>query len=162
MADWTAVFLRRNVGTSEGLAAAGYAAFSIAMAAGRFAGDSLAERLGPVALVRGSGVLAVAGMLTALTAAWPGVVLAGFAMVGAGFATIVPLVFSAAGRTPGISAGAALAAVTTIGYMGFLLGPPAIGFAAEVIGLRGALGLIAGTSLLAVFLAGAVRRSCPS
>lgn len=158
MADWTAVFLRKNAGTSEGLAAAGYAAFSIAMAAGRFTGDNLAARLGPVFLVRASALLAAAGMLTALTAPWPGLVLAGFAMVGAGFACIVPLVFSAAGQTPGLSPGAALAPVTTIGYLGFLLGPPVIGFAADWIGLRSALGLIAGASLLAAFLAGAVRR----
>lgn len=158
MADWTAVYLRRIVGTSEGLAAAGYAAFSIAMAAGRFTGDFFAARFGPVKLVRGSSLLATAGIALALLAPHPAAVLSGFALVGAGFATVVPMVFSAAGRTPGVSPGVALASVTTIGYLGFLLGPPAIGFAAEGIGLRGALGLIALTSLLAVFLAGAVRR----
>ncbi|MES2706314.1 MAG: MFS transporter [Verrucomicrobiota bacterium] len=158
MADWTAVYLRRIVGTSEGLAAAGYAAFSIAMAAGRFTGDFFAHRFGPVNLVRGSALLATGGIALALLAPHPAAALTGFALVGAGFATVVPMVFSAAGRTPGISPGVALASVTTIGYLGFLLGPPVIGFAAEVIGLRSALGLIALTSLLPVFLAGAVRR----
>lgn len=159
MADWTAVYLRRIVGTSEGLAATGYAAFSIAMAAGRFGGDFFAARFGAVNLVRGSALLATAGISLALLAPHPAAALSGFALVGAGFATIVPMVFSAAGRTPGMSPGAALASVTTIGYLGFLLGPPLIGFAAEAIGLRAALGLIALTSLLAVFLAGAVKRT---
>jgi predicted MFS family arabinose efflux permease len=158
MADWTAVYLRRIVGTSEGLAATGYAAFSIAMAAVRFTGDFFAARFGPVKLVRGSALLATGGISLAVLSPHPAAALAGFALVGAGFATIVPMVFSAAGHTPGMSPGAALASVTTIGYLGFLLGPPLIGFAAEAIGLRSALSLVAVTSLLAVLLAGAVGR----
>lgn len=157
MADWTAVYLRRVVGTSEALAATGYAAFSIAMAAGRFTGDKLSGTFGPVNLVRGSGLLAVAGITLALFVPHPAAALTGFALVGAGFATVVPMVFSAAGRTPGVAPEVALASVTTIGYLGFLLGPPAIGFAAEAIGLRGALGLVAVASLTATLLAGAVR-----
>lgn len=157
MADWTAVYLRRVIGTSEGVAATGYAAFSIAMAAGRFSGDKLSGTFGAVNLVRGSGLLAVAGMVLALFVTHPAAAMTGFALVGAGFATMVPMVFSAAGRTPGMAPEVALASVSTFGYLGFLLGPPAIGFAADVIGLRGALGLVALASLTASLLAGAVR-----
>src|SRR5580765_32720 len=131
MADWSAVYLRNNLQSSEGLAAAGYAAFSVAMAAGRFFGDWLSARFGPVNLVRVSGALAATGLSLALVSGEPATALAGFACVGAGFATIVPMVFTAAGRAPGISPGVALASVTTLGYVGFLAGPPAIGFAAE-------------------------------
>jgi MFS family permease len=79
--------------------------------------------------------------------------LAGFACVGLGFATVVPMIFSAAGHRPGFAPGIALASVTTPGYLGFLLGPPAIGFTAQVLGLRSALGIIVLTSLAVAALA---------
>lgn len=157
MADWSGLFLKQVTGAGDGLASAGYAAFSLAMMLGRFAGDPLTLRLGPECLVRGSGVLAAAGLLLALVTAHPYAGVLGFAAVGAGFATVIPQVFSAAGRVKEISPGLALATVTTLGYGGFLLGPPLIGFVAEGIGLRGALGLVVLTSAGAVTLAAALR-----
>ena len=157
MADWSAVYLRHNLGAREGLATAGYAAFSIAMAAGRYGGDYLSARFGPVNLVRTGGAVAAGGLLLALVFPQASLALVGFACVGLGFATIVPLVFSAAGRGRGVAPGIAVASVTTLGYLGFLLGPPLIGFGAELIGLRCALGLVVGTSLLAVALARSLR-----
>jgi MFS family permease len=153
MADWGAIFLRRVANASEGIAATGYAAFSLTMAATRFLGDTLSARFGPVALVRGGSALAAAGLALALLTAQPIPVLIGFGAVGAGFATIVPQVFTAAGRVPSISAGPALAITTTLGYTGFLIGPPLIGFIAEAIGLRAALAIIVFTSLTAITLA---------
>jgi predicted MFS family arabinose efflux permease len=158
MADWSAVYLRSQLQTSEGLAAAGYAAFSVAMAAGRFLGDGLSARFGPVTLVRFSGVTAAIGLSVALFFDEPKTALFGFGLVGVGFATIVPMVFTAAGRTSGISPGVALASVTSLGYLGFLAGPPVIGFVAEWIGLRGALGIIVLTSLTVAVLAPALGR----
>jgi predicted MFS family arabinose efflux permease len=158
MADWSAVYLKQTMGTSEGLAAVGYGAFSIAMAAGRFTGDWLSAHFRPADLVRSGGLLAVMGMLLALFSQNAVLALVGFACVGAGFATIVPMVFSAAGRTPGIASGVAMATVTTMGYFGFLAGPPFIGITAEQVGLRCALGIIAATSLLIVILSPALRR----
>lgn len=157
MADWSGLFLKQVAGAGDGLASAGYAAFSLAMMLGRFTGDSLTLRLGPERLVRGSGVLAAAGLLLALITAHPYAAVLGFAAVGAGFATVIPQVFSAAGRVKETSPGLALAAVTTLGYGGFLLGPPLIGFVAEGIGLRGALGLVVLTSMCAVALAAALQ-----
>ena len=153
MADWGAIFLRRVAHASEGIAAAGYAAFSLTMAATRFLGDTLSARFGPVTLVRTGSALAAAGLALALLTAEPIPVLLGFGAVGAGFATIVPQVFTAAGRVPGISAGPALAITTTLGYTGFLIGPPMIGFVAEAIGLRAALAIVVLTSLTAIALA---------
>jgi predicted MFS family arabinose efflux permease len=157
MADWSGIFLRRVAGAGEGLAAAGYAAFSVAMSIARFSGDRLSMRFGPVRLVRCSGILAAGGLALALFTREPLISLIGFAGVGAGFATVVPQVFSAAGRVGGGASGPALAAVTTIGYLGFLIGPPLIGLAAELFGLPNALGIIVVSSLLLVVLAGGVR-----
>ena len=157
MADWSGIFLRRVRGTGEGMAAAGYAAFSVTMAILRFTGDSLADRLGAAALVRLGGALAAGGFGLALFVPHPAAAFLGFALVGGGLATVVPMTFAAAGRTPGMSAGMALASVTTLGYLGFLLGPPIIGFVAEGLGLRNALMLLVGTSLLIVALAPSVR-----
>ena len=156
MADWGAVFLRRSLHTGEGLAAAGYAAFSLAMAAGRFGGDTIIARLGPVRTTWGGGVLAVAGMGFALGINQPWAVLVGFAAIGAGFAAVVPIAFSAAGRVPGIAPGVAISAVSTAGYLGFLVGPPLIGWVAEWSSLRLGLGVIAVLSALIVVLAPSV------
>lgn len=157
MADWSAIFLRQSAGASEAMAAAGYAVFSVAMALARFSGDWLSARIGPVTLVRLGSGLAAAGLMLALLHGAPWSILLGFGAVGAGFATIVPQVFSAAGRTPGMDPGPALATATTVGYSGFLIGPPLIGFAAQAIGLRGALAIIVATSLVAIILAPNVR-----
>jgi MFS family permease len=135
MADWSAIYLREQ-GADEATAAAGFAAFSIAMAAMRFAGDRLSARLGPAMLVYVGGAVAAAGLTFALALGGAGPAFFGFAAAGLGFSTIVPQVFSAAGRIPGISSGPAIATATTIGYTGFLLGPPLIGFAADYVGLR--------------------------
>lgn len=152
MADWTGVFLHQVQGSSEALAAAGYAAFSVSMTIGRFAGDKLVEALGDEKLVKWSGFVAALGMILAIATGSPWISLAGFVLVGAGCSTVVPCVFSAAGRMPGVPTGLALASVTTMGYLGFLIGPPLIGFIAEGVGLRGALAILVGTNLLVVAL----------
>ncbi|HUF61661.1 MAG TPA: MFS transporter [Verrucomicrobiales bacterium] len=153
MADWSAIYLRRETGASEGWAAAGYAAFSLTMAIGRLGGDALSTRLGPVLLVRISGLLACCGMGIALLSGRTPLSLLGFAAVGLGFAAVVPQAFRAAGQTPGMAAGPALATVTTMGYFGFLVGPALIGFAAEAFGLRWAMGILAGASFALILLA---------
>jgi len=157
MADWSAVYLRKGVGASESVAAAGYAVFSVAMAAGRFLGDFLTARFPAAGLVRAGGMLATTGVLLAVLWDSAGAVMVGFGLVGAGFATVVPLVFTAAGNTPGVAPGIALSSVSSLGYLGFLLGPPTIGLAAELIGLGPALGIVAATSLLATALAPALK-----
>lgn len=84
------------------------------------------------------------------------VALVGFACAGLGFSSIFPAALSAAGRTEGIAAGPALAAVATTGYTGFLVGAPTIGFAAELVGLGGALYIVVALTAAIVLLAGAV------
>jgi MFS family permease len=159
MADWSAVYLRSVVQTSEGLAAAGYAAFSVAMLGGRLAGDWLTLRFSSVTLVRTGGAISAAGLSLALLAHQPAFVLIGLACVGAGLACVVPIVFSAAGNQAGVTPGLALGFVTTMGYLGFLAAPPFIGFTAELVGLRWALAFVVATSALIVALASSVGRA---
>lgn len=156
VADWSAVYLRQDVGAAAGLAGAGFAAFSLAMAVGRLAGDWLSERLGPVALLRLGGAVAATGMALALAPAGEVVPVVGFGLVGAGLATLFPTVISAAGRARGAATGALIAMITTFGYLGFLVGPPLIGLLADVAGLRAALGVVPVLCLLVVAVAGSV------
>ncbi|MDB6038846.1 MAG: transporter [Verrucomicrobiales bacterium] len=157
MADWSGIYLRSGVGASPSWAAAGYAFFSLAMAAGRLGGDALNLRFGPVKLARMGGVLAAGGLAMAIITQEIVLSLIGFVCVGAGFATVVPMVFSAAGKGHGPHAGIAVASVSTLGYLGFLLGPPSIGFAADLVGLRAALLIIVVTSAAIIPLAIALK-----
>jgi MFS family permease len=159
VADWSAVYLRDAVGAGPGLAAAGFAAFSLMMAAGRFAGDALTLRLGPQRLVRFGAATAAAGVALAVARPEPWTAVIGFGAVGAGLSTIFPTLLTAAGRLSGLSPAAAIAAVSAIGYTGFLAGPPLIGFVAEAISLRGGLALVGITSLLIVVFAGRLPRT---
>ncbi len=158
MADWSAVYLAQTQPGDPQLPPLGYAAFSLAMALGRFNGDWLTARFGPLIIFRVSGILASLGLLMALAVNQPAFVLAGFAAVGFGFSTVVPLVFSAAGRTKGLPSSTALASVTTLGYFGFLAGPPLIGFGADLFSLRASLGVVVVLSATIALLAGSVER----
>jgi MFS family permease len=154
--DWAAIYLSDEIGTGEGTAAAGLAAFSLTMAIGRLAGDRLNQRFGAVSLARAGGSLAAFGMGAALLADGAGPALAGFALAGLGLSALFPLALRAA-AAQGASAGTAVAAVSAMGYTGFLAGPPAIGGLAELVGLRAALVLVVACSALAAALAGRVR-----
>ena len=158
MADWTAVYLRNTLDTSPGLAAAGYAVFSLTMTAGRLAGDRLTDYLGPVRIVESGGILSAAGVGLALLLANPFVALLGFGLTGLGLSIIVPVVFSSAGRSSVIAPSRAISAVTTTGYFGFMAGPPLIGFIAHAVTLRGALVVVVVLSLVMVGMSGAVGR----
>lgn len=141
-ADWSAVYLRNHTEATAAAAALGFTAFSVTMTAGRLFGDRLVERFGAGALVRGGGLLAAAGFGVALLLDSPPAGIAGFAFVGAGMAAVVPVVFRAAGGIGGITAGVGIAAVSSMGYLGFMAGPPAIGGMAELTGLPVSLSLL--------------------
>jgi fucose permease len=158
VADWSAVYLNNVLETGPGLAAGGFAAFSLAMAAGRITGDRLVYLTSPTAVVRYGGLIAAAGMSLALVSGNPWLTLLGFALVGAGMANVVPIIFSAAGQMPGLAPGPAIAAVASSGYFGFLAGPPIIGLVAELITLRAALVTLVILSATIGLLAGSVRR----
>ena len=159
MADWSALYLRDITGAAPGLAAAGYAAFSLAMASGRFAGDRLTLRFGATPLVRSGGIVAAAGLAVAAVSSSPWAAVVGFGAAGAGFSVAFPLMLAKAGSLRGTSAGTAIATVSVFGYAGFLAGPPLIGFVSQATNLRGGLGVVVLTSLLVAALAGGFRRS---
>ena len=134
--DWGALHLRQDLGAGAGLAAAGYAAFAFAEAAGRLSGTWLLEHLGRTRVLVFGGVAACAGMLIASLAPDVWLALAGFAVTGLGLANLFPSAMTQAGLLAG-SGGVALASL--MGYTGFLLGPPVIGFLASEFGLRAGL-----------------------
>ncbi|SFS70189.1 MFS transporter [Methylobacterium sp. yr668] len=151
--DWSAVFLIQQRGLDPAWAALGYASFSITMTAGRLGGDAIVARLGRRPVVILGGLLAAAGLaLSVVIPAWEAA-LAGYALVGAGCANIVPVLFTAAGRQTAMPARVAVPAVTTLGYAGVLAGPALIGFAAQALGLPASL-LIVAALLLGVAAAG--------
>lgn len=152
IADWTALYLRQVLRAGPGLAAMGYAVFSAAMAVFRLGGDWITNRLGFRWTVRGGALLAAGGLTSALLVHSPYWALPGFALVGAGFSSIIPLVFAAGGRIRSVSEGAGVAAVSGLGYLGFLVGPTAIGFISELTSLRAGLSLVVLLSLLAAGL----------
>jgi MFS family permease len=156
MADWTAVYLRQVLRASVGLAPAGYAVFSAAMAIFRFMGDAITARIGRTRVVRWGAIVAASGIALAVLAPSPYWALAGFAAAGAGYSSIIPLVFGAGGRAGSVSEGQGVATVSGLGYLGFLVGPPAIGFISEMASLRAGLGVLVLLSAVAAVLAGAV------
>lgn len=159
MADWSAVYLKNTLGAGAAVAGFGYAFFSAAMAVGRLYGDQIAERFATASIIRAGALLAAAGFGMALLIGHPYAALVGFACVGLGYACMVPLLYRTAARMPGMVSGTSIAAVATAGYAGLFAGPPLIGFTAEVVGLSGALGIVAVLSALAGLLApGALRR----
>ncbi len=153
IADWSAIYLNGTLRTGAGLAAAGYAAFSVVMAIGRGVGDQLTTRLGARTMMQLGGLVAAIGLTLALVVTWIPIVLLGFCLVGAGFSVVFPLTLSAAGRVSKQAAGTAIAAVATCGYVGFLVGPPVIGFVADALSLRIALGFVVVLSLCAALCA---------
>jgi predicted MFS family arabinose efflux permease len=156
-ADWSAVYLRDSLDSTAGFAAAAYAAFSIMMTVGRLVGDWLAARLGPVLLVRASGVLAAVGLAAGLLIGHPVAGVIGFGCLGAGMSCIAPQVYSTAGNRNPSRAGRALARVVSIGYVGFLTGPIIIGGTSTVIGLPRALAIPVVLSLFVALTASALR-----
>jgi MFS family permease len=118
------------------------------MAVGRFYGDLLIPKIGAASMVRWGGLLASFSLGTALLVAMPGMAIFGFTLAGLGLSCIVPIVFSAAASIPGVSPGTGIASVSSVGYLGFMAGPPAIGFVAEEFGLSYGLSLVVVICLL--------------
>ncbi|MGN6316388.1 MFS transporter [Trinickia sp.] len=143
MYDWAAVYMRDVVRSTPAFASAGYAAFTGAMAAGRFAGDVVRARFGAVQLVFASGSIAFAGMVAALVLPFSVTALIGFAMMGIGLANMMPVLFAAAMRVKGIHAAEGLAHVASIAYVGLLFGPVLIGGVAQVANLSIGLAVVA-------------------
>jgi MFS family permease len=151
---WSAVYLHSSLKAGAGLAALAYTVFSCAMATGRLLGDHMAERIGPVRLVRFSAAIAAIGFAGALFAGQVATAMVGFVLLGLGMSIVVPLVFTAASHLE--RPGPSLATVNSFGYFGVLVGPGLIGGLADAVGLPSALGVIVAICALTALLAGVI------
>ena len=148
MYDWCVLYLKQEGHLSQDVAAMGYAAFTAAMAVARFGGDALRARCSERNLLRASAGLSAAAMAVVLASGNAVVSIVGYALVGAGLAPVVPILFNAATRVPGTSRAAAIAAVSSIGYSGFMIGPPLIGGLAQAFSLTAAMWVVVLASVL--------------
>lgn len=143
MFDWSGVYFKEVVKAPPNLVTLGYISFMVMMASGRFAGDKLILRFGRKRLLQYSGILISSGLF--ISVLFPQLIPAtiGFLLVGLGVSSIVPMVYSSTTRVSKIPSGMALAAVSSISFLGFLIGPPLIGFIAELTSLRYSFAAIA-------------------
>ena len=148
MADWLTNYMEKEIGTSRSIAPLALAFFAGAMTLGRLIGDRARTYFGDTYLLRLESLLAIGGMVLIVGSSAPVLVILGCFLVGGGLATIVPIVYSVSGRFPGLASGVGISIVSTIGYAGFLVGPPAIGFIGDWLGLR--IGLLVVLGLFAV------------
>jgi hypothetical protein len=151
--DWSAKLVRDSLGGSAAIGAITYAVFSVAMGSGRLVADRLWAHWGSVGLLRRSGALAAIGFAAGLAIGTVGSAIVGFAALGLGLAGVVPTLFRAAADQPGVSTGPALAAVSSLGYLGFVAGPPLIGGVAQLTSLRLACSMLVIAGALVMVLA---------
>jgi MFS family permease len=156
LADWSALHFTEDLGSGAGLAAAAYATFAMAMAAGRLSGTRLLESFGRTPTLVAGALAACLGMLLGALAPLTWLALLGFAVTGLGLANIFP---AAIGRAGELSGPGGVAIASTFGYGGMLLGPPSIGFLTEAVGLPIALTTVAALAALAAAIAFAIRRT---
>jgi predicted MFS family arabinose efflux permease len=158
-ADWSAVYLQSTVRAGATAGAAAYSIFALAMTVARLLSDRVNEAAGAVVVTRVGAIVAGAGLGLALLVRSAVTGLLGFMFLGAGLAPIIPNVFRAAAGAEGTSPGVGIATGTTLGYLGFMLGPPVIGAVAHAVGLETALGLVVVAAGLMALLAGATRNA---
>lgn len=152
IADWSAVFIKNTTQGNKMQAALGYAGFSLAMTLGRFYGDSVIPKYGKGTILKVCGIIATIGLASAIVISNPVPAILGFTVAGLGFSLMIPVLFSAAATVKGVAPGTGIAMVATLGYVGFLIGPPVIGFIAEKANLNYGLGFVVLLTFIAVIL----------
>ncbi|WP_140938011.1 MFS transporter [Sphingobacterium lumbrici] len=157
MFDWSGVYFHDIVEAPENLVIVGYASFMVMMASGRFVGDFVINRIGRQRTLQISGILMFLGMI--MSVVWPNFIVctAAFMLVGLGVACNIPTVYSITGKHKTIPSGVALAMVSSISYLGFLMGPPLIGYIAELFSLRYSYGIFACFGLLLFIITSRLR-----
>lgn len=153
IADWSAIYLKESLHSTVALAGLGYGGFSVLMAIGRFNGDALIPKIGPKKIVIGGTLIAAAGFLLVVAFNFKPTAIAGFSLVGLGYACVVPILFSAAANVPGISPAIGLSSVASGGLIGFLFGPSVIGMIADKINLSAGLCFVLVLNIIASFVA---------
>ena len=157
MFDWSGIYFKDIVNAPSSLVVLGYASFMIMMALGRFAGDTIITKIGRKRTIQYSGLTVFAGM--SISVLFPYLIPAtlGFMLVGLGVSSIVPTVYSAAGKNKKVSPSMALAMVASVSYFGFLMGPPLIGYVSEMLNLRYSYAIIGCFGLLVGLLAAKIK-----
>jgi MFS family permease len=159
MYDWSGIYFVKVVQSSRAVSIGAFATYMVMMAIGRFTGDKLVNRLGVKRIIQYSGILIFSGLMLAVILPYTISAGLGFAMVGLGVSCVVPLVFKIAGKSLKVNTGQALASISTIGYFGFLLVPPIVGFIAELTNLRFSFGLIALLTTIIYFAASKIQET---
>jgi MFS family permease len=156
--DWSAVYLHETLGASKQIAALGFASFSLMMTSFRFLGDAIIPKIGARRWLQIGGLLGAVGLSIAIFLPYPPTALIGFALLGIGCSLGAPILYGASMRIPGIPPAAGLATFATFSFIGFLAGPPAIGFVAEGFGLYYGLGMVAVMLLISAGLSRLVKQ----
>lgn len=159
MFDWSGIYFEKVVHAPKDLTRLGYVAFMFTMTAGRFTADWLITRFGVTNILKASGIFIITGMMLAISFPYVGTATAGFLLVGIGTSSVVPMAYSLAGKSKTLVPSVALASVSSIGFLGFLIGPPVIGFISELTNLRVSFALIAILGLGTTIMAGKLKNS---
>ncbi len=155
--DWSAVYFEQSLQVDKAWIQAGYTGCMLAMASMRFLADGLVNRMGAVKVVRISGFVIAAGFLAAVLLPYLIPATIGFTLVGIGVSSVVPICYGMVKGSRAMSAARAINAVSTIGFFGFVAGPPVVGYISEWLGMRPAFALVAGIGLLTGLLAGKLK-----
>lgn len=161
MYHWSVLYVQQELGATPQRAALAYVAFAGATALMRFGGDAVRARVAERRILVAGALLASVAMAVVLVVARPWVAMLGFVLVGVGLATVVPILYNAATRIPGVSRAAALASASSIGYVGFLIGPPIVGGIAHLSSLSWAMATLIAASLILVLGAARVPLGSP-
>ena len=153
IADWSAIYLKESLHSTVAIAGLGYGGFSVMMAIGRLNGDAWIPKIGAKKIVIAGSLTAAAGFLLVIALPYKASAIAGFSLVGIGYACIVPILFSAAANVPGISPAMGISSIASGGLIGFLFGPSVIGMVAEKINLAAGLSFILILNMIASFVA---------
>jgi MFS family permease len=152
MYDWSGIYFEKVIHVDKATATFGFVIYIAAMTLGRFAGDKMINKYGVKLLLKLSGIFILTGLMLAAVLPYMPTAALGFALAGLGVSCIVPMVFQIAGKSSTMSSGTALASISTIGYIGFLLVPPVVGFVAQAVNLRLSFGIIAMLGALVIIL----------
>ena len=157
MFDWSGVYFKDIVKAPGPLVIIGYTSFMIMMATGRFLGDKIILKYGRKLILQISGVLISTGLFTAVLFPYIIPCAFGFMLVGIGVATVVPTLFSIAGKSPNLPPSEAITIVSSVSFLGFLMGPPIIGYIAEAFGLRFSFAFIGVFGVLISFMVSKIK-----
>ena len=157
MYDWSGIYIRQVLHGSKATATIAFVVYMVAMTSGRLLGDRMADRFGIQRVLAGSGILITSGFTIIVLSSYIPITLTGYLLTGFGVSCVVPFVFSLAGKIPMSNPGAALASISSLGYLGFLLIPPMIGYVAQASSLRISFALIAVMGLIMIKLSSRIK-----